>query len=339
MITVAISKSNANQRAGRAGRYRSGTAYRLYPESQYLKLRQYVPPEMQRCDLAPVVLQLKALGIDNICRFDFLAPPPSFNLIDSLELLHALGGLDHNSKLTTPLGYEMAEFPLHPTHSKALLIADKFSCTQEILTIVALLQVQNVFVTPSGRKQQADKSKLKFTCVEGDHLTMLNVYKTFSQKLTRSKHNVVLRWCQENHLNYKALQRTVQIRKQLSDLLKKFKKNVELTCVDKTEPILKCLASAFFANAARLHLNGDYRHLKSNLTLKIHPTSVLNLYLANTDESPPKYVIYNDIVQSRTQHLMRDLSVIDCKWLYELVPDYYDYGTSREISEKRLKAV
>lgn len=121
LITVPVSKSNAQQRAGRAGRYRSGQAFRLYPESEYVKLKENMIPEIQRCDLAPVVVQMKAMGIDNICRFEFLSSPPVSNLIASLELLHALEALDHNSKLTTPLGFQMAEFPLHPIHAKALL--------------------------------------------------------------------------------------------------------------------------------------------------------------------------------------------------------------------------
>ena len=70
----------------------------------------------------------------------------------------------------------MAEFPLHPTHSKALLSGENFGCTQEMLSIIALLQVQNVFTTP-GRKKEADRAKLKFECVEEDHLTILNVVK------------------------------------------------------------------------------------------------------------------------------------------------------------------
>jgi len=105
-------------------------------------IRQHTPPEIQRCDLASTLIQLKALGIDNICKFDFLSLPPSNNLITTLELLHALKALDHNSKLTTPLGFQMAEFPLHPCHSKALLAAPEFACTHEILSIVAMLQVQ-----------------------------------------------------------------------------------------------------------------------------------------------------------------------------------------------------
>ena len=118
-----------------------GKAYRLYTEFEYSKLKNHTPPEIQRCDLASVIIQLKALGIDNICKFDFISAPPSSNLINTLELLHALKALDHNAKLTTPLGFQMAEFPLHPCHSKALLASQEFGCTSEMLSIVAMLQV------------------------------------------------------------------------------------------------------------------------------------------------------------------------------------------------------
>lgn len=59
--------------------------------------------------------------------------------------------------------------------------------------------------------------------------------------------------------------------------------------------------------------------------------------LANLDDPAPKYIIYNDIVQSKTCYLMRDISVIDCKWLNELVPEYYEFGTEREIFEGNEK--
>ncbi len=89
--------------------------------------------------------------------------------------------------------------------------------------------------------------------------------------------------------------RAVQIREQLSSLLKKFNINVEVSSQDKTEPILKCLAVSFFMNGARTHYDGDYRHLKSGIILKVHPNSVMNLLLANVDQPPPKFIIYNDV--------------------------------------------
>jgi hypothetical protein len=78
--------------------------YRLYTEESYNSLPAATVPEMQRCDTAPVILQLKALGIDNIVRFSFLSPPPAANLVRGVELLFALGALDKNAHLTKPLG-------------------------------------------------------------------------------------------------------------------------------------------------------------------------------------------------------------------------------------------
>lgn len=248
----------------------------MYTEFEFSKLKPHTPPEIQRCDLASVIIQLKALGIDNICKFDFLSAPPSSNLINTLELLHALKALDHNSKLTTPLGYQMAEFPLHPCHSKALLASQEFGCTSEVLSIIAMLQVQHVFSTPSGRKATADKAKLKFTCTEGDHLTLLNVYKAFVSRYNKRQRNLS-QWCGNNYLNYKSLVRAIQIRSQLKNLLKKFKVDCELTCQDRTEPVLKCLTVAFFMNAATAHYSGDYQHLKSgNLNIVIR-VKLMNL--------------------------------------------------------------
>lgn len=207
-----------------------------------------------------------------------------------------------------------------------------------------MLQVQHIFATPSGRKQTADKAKLKFACIEGDHLTMLNVYRAFEIRLGKNR-KTLPNWCGQNYVNYKSLLRASQIREQLSSLLKKFKLDVDVSCGDRAEPVLKCLCLAFFANAAKMTYTGDYHHVKSNVALKVHPSSVINLQLANLDKPPPKYVIYNDVVQSKTAYLMRDLSVIEAAWLNELVPDYYEFGTGIRVAtaataasaEKRMR--
>lgn len=132
---------------------------------------------MQRSNLAGVLLQLKALGIDNVLRFPFLSPPPAKSMSRGLELLFALGGLDEHCRLTDPTGIRMAELPLEPMQSKLLLTAGDFGCSLEIATIVAMLQVQNVFVAPPNRKRESQRARLKFSCLEGDHITLLNVYR------------------------------------------------------------------------------------------------------------------------------------------------------------------
>ncbi|KAI4884892.1 hypothetical protein NFI96_013074 [Prochilodus magdalenae] len=156
LVVTPISKASAAQRAGRAGRNRPGKCFRLYTEEDFEKLPESTVPEMQRSNLAPVILQLKALGIDNVLRFSFLSPPPAQSMVQALELLYALGGLDQYGRLTEPMGVRMAEFPLSPMFAKMLLESGNFGCSKEIVTIAAMMQIQNIFVVPSDRKKAAD---------------------------------------------------------------------------------------------------------------------------------------------------------------------------------------
>lgn len=123
LVVVPVSKASADQRSGRAGRVRSGKAYRLYSEKEYLGLSVATPPEMQRSELSAAVLQLKALGIDNVLRFSFPSPPPAASLLAALELLYALGALDKAGQLTKPLGVTMAELPSSALYSKCLVVS------------------------------------------------------------------------------------------------------------------------------------------------------------------------------------------------------------------------
>lgn len=115
-----ISQATAKQRAGRAGRNRPGKAYRMYTEEDYNKLTPSNVPEMQRTNLATVVLQLKALGIDDILHFDFMSPPPADNMIRALEILYSLGALNDACKMTDPVGVTMSEMPVDPFMAKVV---------------------------------------------------------------------------------------------------------------------------------------------------------------------------------------------------------------------------
>lgn len=103
------SQASSSQRAGRAGRTSSGKCLRLYPESAFSSLPRSTPPEICRSDVSLFILQLKALGIDNIVRFDFMTPPPAKMLERGMEFLYSLGAIDANGRLTKELGVKMAE--------------------------------------------------------------------------------------------------------------------------------------------------------------------------------------------------------------------------------------
>lgn len=280
LTAVPISKASATQRAGRAGRTKPGKCFRLYTEQTYENLAEATVPEIQRSNLAPVILQLKALGIDNIVRFDFLSPPPAELVIRALELLYSLGALDDYAKLTKPLGIRMAELAVEPMMGKVLLSAPSFGCLSEILTIAAMVSLQGtVWSHHESDKKAMESTRRKFAVEEGDHLTYLNVYHAF---VTRGKKDS--KWCRENHLNYKSMLRAVSIRAQLKRYLERFGIQVDesLSSNEKQtdlsrqpEKIQRCLTTGYFAHAAKMQPDGTFKTVSGGLTLHAHPSSLM----------------------------------------------------------------
>jgi ATP-dependent RNA helicase DDX35 len=279
LTAVPISKASATQRAGRAGRTKPGKCFRLYTQQEYERLPEATVPEIQRSNLAPIIMQLKALGIDNIVRFDFLTSPPAELIIRALELLSSLGAVDDYAKLTKPLGMRMAEIALDPMMAKVVLAAPSFGCLSEILTIAAMVNLQGtVWVQHAGDKRSAESNRRKFAVEEGDHLTYLNVYQAF---VTKGKKDP--KWCRDNLLNYKALQRAVSIRGQLKRYLERFGVQVDETlsshgAVDlsnRPEQIRRCLTTGYFAHAAKMQPDGTFRTVSGGLTLHAHPSSLM----------------------------------------------------------------
>lgn len=327
LVVTPISRASADQRAGRAGRMRAGKVYRLYTEESYKTLASSTTPEMQRSNLAGVLLQLKALGIDNVLRFPFVSPPPALAMQRGLELLFALDAIDDHGRLTDRIGVQLAEFPLEPMHARMLLAAGEMGCGQEILSITAMLQVQNVFVSPTNRHKQAQRAKLKFSTLEGDHITLLNVYNSFVRNGRKPQ------WCGNYFLNYKSLQRACEIRTQLLKYLQRFGFPIA-SCGDDIDVIRRCIVRGFFANTAKLHMDGQYRTIRGDHVLAVHPSSVLYT------ERYPAYVVYNEVLLTAERY-MRDITAVEPEWLSELAPHFYHYrpefANAEDPAVKRLR--
>jgi HrpA-like RNA helicase len=135
-------------------------------------------------------------------------PPPQANILNSMYQLWILGALDNTGDLTQ-IGRKMSEFPLDPPLSKMLLMAEQFSCTAEIVTIVAMLSVPTVFFRPKDRAEESDAAREKFMVAESDHLTLLHVYQQWRSNDYRSD------WCSEHFLHAKALKKVREVRSQL----------------------------------------------------------------------------------------------------------------------------
>jgi len=325
LTATAVSKASATQRAGRAGRTKPGKCYRLYTESCFQSLEEATVPEIQRSNLAPVILQLKALGIDNIVRFDFITSPPAELVIRALELLYSLGALDDYAKLTKPLGTRMAELAVEPMMAKTLLSAPSFGCLSEILTIAAMTSLGgNIWFHHDGEKKKMETARRKFAVEEGDHLTLLNVYQAFVTKGRKES-----KFCHDNYLNFKALTRAVSIRAQLKRYLERFGMNVDealssnvnkpplsVGSPDKGEQIRRCLTTGFFAHAAKMQPDGTFRNVAGGTTLHAHPSSLMFNRKAD-------WVIFHEVMETGNKTFIRDVTKIEKGWLVEYAPEFY----------------
>jgi ATP-dependent RNA helicase DDX35 len=324
LTTTSTSKASANQRAGRAGRTKAGKCYRLYLESGYRKLAASTPPEIQRSNLTSMILQLKALGIENIARFDFLTAPPSDLVIRAMEILYSLGALDDYAKLTRPLGLRMAELSVEPMMAKVLLSAPTFQCLTEMLTIAAMTSLQGaIWVEHNDSRKALDLAKRKFAVEEGDHITLLNVYHSF---VTKGKREA--KWCRDNYLNYKSMTKAVSVRNQLRRYLERFGIDVSESLAesknsgpDLTTKIQKCLVSGYFAHVARMQPDGSFKSVGGS-SLFAHPSSIMFNRTAD-------WVIFHDIMETGNKIYIREITKIERAWLLELAPQFYQTSTAQ----------
>ncbi|OBT83782.1 ATP-dependent RNA helicase DDX35 [Pseudogymnoascus sp. 03VT05] len=325
LTATPISKASATQRAGRAGRTKPGKCFRLYTESDYASLPQSSIPEIQRSNLAPVILQLKALGIDNIARFGFFTSPPAELVIRALELLYSLGALDTYAKLTRPLGVRMAELAIEPMLSKALLSASSFNVLSEMLTIAAMTSLGgSVWIEHSDERKRLEMTRRKFAAEEGDHLTLLNVYQAF---ITTGKKDV--KFCRDNSLNFKSMTRAVSVRGQLKRMLERFGLAVDETLsknankqalgsggMDKGEAIRRCLTTGFFAHAAKMQPDGTFRNVAGGTVLHAHPSSLMFNRKAG-------WVVFQEVMEVGEKIYVREVTKIEKDWLVEYAPEFY----------------
>lgn len=320
LVVTPISQAQAKQRAGRAGRTGPGKTYRLYTERAYRDEMLTTPvPEIQRTNLASTVLQLKAMGINDLLSFDFMDAPPTETLIMALEQLHSLSALD-NEGLLTRLGRRMAEFPLSPNLAKMLIMSVHLGCSEEILTVVSMLSVQNVFYRPKDKQALADQKKAKFNQAEGDHLTLLAVYNSWKNNKFSNA------WCYENFVQIRTLKRAQDVRKQLLGIMDRHKLDV-VSCGKNTARVQKAVCSGFFRNAAKKDPQEGYRTLVDGQVVYIHPSSALF-------NRQPEWVVYYELVLT-TKEYMREVTTIDPKWLVEFASSFFKFADPTKLSKHK----
>ena len=312
LLVSPISRASAHQRAGRAGRTRPGKCFRLYTEQSFHKdLQEQTYPEILRSNLSSVVLELKKLGIDDLVHFDFMDPPAPETLMRALEILNYLGALDDDGNLT-PVGSVMAEFPLDPQLAKMLVASPEFGCSNEVVTIAAMLSVPMVFMRPREQARAADQAKAQFAHADGDHLTLLNAFHAWKQNGEDSN------WAWDNFLNQRSLKSADSVRNQLVRICQRL--GVNLVSTDFRDKayypnIRKALLAGFFSQVGHLERSGHYLTCKDNRVVYLHPSCVL--------ERKPEWVLYHEFVLTSKEYI-RTCTEVKPEWLLDIAHHYFD---------------
>ncbi|KAI9809929.1 MAG: DEAH-box ATP-dependent RNA helicase prp43 [Sarcosagium campestre] len=316
LLVSAISKASAMQRAGRAGRTRPGKCFRLYTEQAFKKeLIDQTHPEVLRSNLSSTVLELKKLGIDDLVHFDLMDPPAPETLMRALEELNYLACLDDEGNLTV-LGKLASEFPLDPALAVMLISSPEFYCSNEILSLTALLSVPQIFQRPSSSRKRADEMKGLFAHPDGDHLTMLNVYHAFKGSEVQKNPK---QWCYDHFLSLRALQSADNVRQQLKRIMETHEVELVSTPFEHKkyyENIRRALVAGFFMQVAKRESSGKtYTTVKDDQSVLLHPSTVLG--------QDSEWVLYNEFVLT-TKNYIRTVTAVKPEWLLDISPNYYD---------------
>jgi ATP-dependent helicase HrpA len=249
-----VAQSSADQRKGRAGRVAAGICIRLYSEKDYLERPRFTQPEIQRANLADVILRLKAYGLGEIERFPFINMPATKSMRAGYALLEELGALapaagrietkpgagaaqaeatgpaaDHGEvsgdkvagggRELTAVGRELARLPVDPTVGRMILQARAEKALREVVIIAAGLSIQDPRERPLDKQAAADAAHRRFAHPDSDFLTLLNIWEALHDEFDRLSPSRLRRWCHDHFLSYTRLREWRDIHHQLMDTL------------------------------------------------------------------------------------------------------------------------
>lgn len=306
MVTVPISKSAADQRAGRTGRTCPGTCHRLYTEDAYLnELREYDVEKIRIANIEGLALKLSALSIS----------PPAIRpaqLAWARRRLWLMGALDADGGITSA-GEDISRLPLAPTHSLMVLAARKMGCLLEMVAIVSILGV-------NGEVLLENRHLDKYVVGESDHMTLLSVYISYVKAGRGSA------WARRHHVDGGLMQRVDKSITQLMRMLLGRSwggpgREWAASHPDKRrfDSVKQALGHSLFAQCCTCNANGEYVDCVHGTVARLSSSSVLH-----RSGALPRHVVYNEMVRLRDTRISV-ASEVDPRHVAQAAPGLYTY--------------
>jgi len=302
-----ISQASADQRAGRCGRIGPGICIRLYGEDDYLGRDRFTSPEIQRSNLAAVILQAKMLGLGDVGRFPFLEPPKPAAVRDGFKTLFELGAIDDRKELT-PLGRRLGRLPVDPRIGRMILAGADEGCLADVLIIASVLELRDPRDRPVDRQEDADAAHAKFADPKSDFITYLNLWDFHADLRHKLSHSQLRKACRQNFLSANRMREWVDIHRQLLRLVQDSGLHAGRRRND-YEPIHRAILTGLLTNIANRSGKFDYAGTGGG-TLHLWPGSGLF-------KTKPKWVVGAELVET-TKRYLRCCAQIDPAWIEPL---------------------
>jgi HrpA-like RNA helicase len=357
MLAVAsVSRAQAWQRAGRAGRTQPGKTYRLYTENYFLNMMpESQIAEIKRVDLTNLLLQLLTIGIEDVLNFPWLESPDKSMLRQAMVTLITQKAVDREMKVTK-LGRQMSAFPIEPRYSKVLICSAKFEVTHQVLTIVAMLNTENVFYTPSGTSRASgtilgkaessngqfregddsggislqaraamDAARRTFASSQGDHIFLLNVYTAYQNQAAEGRK----KWAKDHLINWRSMEQAIEIRKQLEGYWRDSGLKLEQETPAAIAKLINSSSTEWQDMCDRIcksFIMGFFEQVaikRPNGTYEtLKESAPVAIHPASIMfNSKPECLIFNELVYTKNFY-MRDVLAIQRIWLDECVPNF-----------------
>ncbi|HEU5133564.1 MAG TPA: ATP-dependent RNA helicase HrpA [Steroidobacteraceae bacterium] len=303
-----ISQSSANQRSGRCGRVAPGIAIRLYSEEDFLARPEFTEPEIQRTNLAAVILQMHALKLGDIEAFPFVEPPDGRYVRDGQRTLRELGALSEEGVLTD-IGRRLAKLPLDPRLGRMLLAAADEHCLEEVAIIASALSVPDPRDRPADKQTQADQKHAPLRDEQSDFLSLLKLWREFAKQREQLSRAKLRGWCKENFLSYVRLTEWHDVHGQVMEVVKG-----ELALKLNAQPgeyaaIHRALLAGLLSQVANRREQGEY--LGANGTkLFIHPGS-------GQFKARPAWIVSAEQVET-TKVYARNVARVEPAWIEQV---------------------
>ena len=245
-----ISRASCDQRKGRCGRIGPGICVRLYSEEDYLSREAFTLPEIQRSNLAEVVLRMIYLNLGNPLTFPFIDSPHPSAVRDGYRLLSELGAIDKDGKLTR-YGRIMATLPIDPCIARIIIEAGKNGSLRDVRIIAAAIAIQDPRVRPADQEKQADEAHKQFAHPQSDFLALLNIWNRFHEVQNQvNSWSRLKKFCKANFLSFQRMREWLDLHEQMGRILERHPEFAEQSAETSYQAIHMALTTGFLRNIA-----------------------------------------------------------------------------------------